>query len=243
MNKKLKNKIAALFAVLSVCSPQSSRAANVESNKIMKYLAIVVPSLVVSAGLICGGIALAKYLKNKNNDQENKNPDGGIKFLEVKEEVEDAKKLMDDFIGQKWILDKKSECFCKCINRDDVKNFKPGTGYVDGNVVGYRNYLSGKSIEINDETIDDINNKAGYHIQKMIESYNNNKNIGMFFIKSMSAGCEILQFNVPDYIKIRVKYDIKSKKPLSLELDFLNKNVNDNINCHWYFLSKDIVNN
>ena len=243
MNKKLKNKIAALFAVLSVCSPQSSRAANVESNKIMKYLAIGIPSLLGGAALICGGIALAKYLKNKNNDQENKNPDGGIKFLEVKEEVEDAKKLMDDFIGQKWILDKKSECFCKCINRDDVKNFKPSIGYVDGNIVGYRNYLSGKSIEINDETIDDINNKAGYHIQKMIESYNNNKNIGMFFIKSMSAGCEILQFNVPDYIKIRVKYDIKSKKPLSLELVFLNKNVNDNINCHWHFVRKDIVNN
>ena len=65
MNKKLKNKIAALFAVLSVCSPQSSRAANATNNKIVKYLAIVVPSLVVSAGLIWGGVELAKYLKNE----------------------------------------------------------------------------------------------------------------------------------------------------------------------------------
>ena len=238
----MKNKIAALFAVLSVCSPQSSRAANATNNKIVKYLAIIVPSFLGGAGLIWGGVELAKYLKNKNNDQENKNPDGGIKFLEGKEK-QDAEKLMDNFINQEWVFDEETKCFCKCINRDDVKNFKPSTGYVDGNIVGYRNYLFGKSIEINDETIDDINNKAGYHIQKMIESYNNNKNIGMFFIKSMSAGCEILQFNVPDYIKIRAKYDIKSKKPLSLELVFLNKNVNDNINCHWHFVRKDIVNN
>ena len=241
MNKKFKNKIAALFAVLSVCSPQSSRAA--DNKKLVKGLAIGVPSVLLTGGVVWGVVELVKYLKNKNNDQENKNPDGGIKFLEVKEEVEDAKKLMDDFIGQKWILDKKSECFCKCINCDDVKNFKPVADYVDGNITGYRNYLFGKSIEINDETIDDINNKAGYHIQKMIESYNDNKNVGMFFIKSMSAGCEILQFNVPDYIKICVKYDVKSKKPLSLELDFLNRNVNDNINCHWYFVHKDIANN
>ena len=238
MNKKLKNKIAALFAVLSVCSPQSSKAT--DNKKLVKGLTIGIPSVLLAGGVTWGVVELVKYLKNKNNDQENKNPDGGIKFLEVKEEVEDAKKLMDDFIGQKWILDKKSECFCKCINRDDVKNFKPGTGYVDGNVVGYRNYLSGKSIEINDETIDDINNKAGYHIQKMIESYNNNKNIGNFcIVKSMSAGCEILQFAVTDHIRIRVEYDKNSKKPLSLELDFLNKNVNDNINCHWYFKHKD----
>ena len=162
--------------------------------------------------------------------------------MEVKEEVEDAKKLMDDFIGQKWILDKKSECFCKCINLDDVKNFNPNAAYIDRNIIKYRNYLFDKNIEINDETIDDINNKAGYHIQKMIESYNNNKNIGMFFIKSMSAGCEILQFGVPGSIRICVEYDVKSKKPLSLELDF-NKNVNENINCHWYFVHKDIANN
>ena len=243
MNKKFKNKIAALFAVLSVCLPQSSRAA--DNKKLVKGLAIGIPSVLLAGGITWGVIELVKYLKNKNNDQENKNPDGGIKFLEVKEEVEDAKKLMDDFIGQKWILDKKSECFCQCINCDDVKNFKPGTGYVDRNVVDYRNYLSVKNFNPNNEKdIDDINNKAGYHIQKMIESYNNNKNIGNFcIVKSMSAGCEILQFNVPDYMRIRVEYDVKSKKPLSLELDFLSRNVNDNINCHWYFVHKDIANN
>ena len=241
MNKKLKNKIAALFAVLSVCSPQSSKAT--DNKKLVKGLAIGIPSVLLTGGVTWGVVELVKYLKNKNNDQENKNPDGGIKFLEVKEEVEDAKKLMDDFIGQKWILDKKSECFCKCINCDDVKNFKPGTGYVDSNIIDYRNYLSGKNIEINNKTIDDINNKAGYHIQKMIESYNNNKNIGNFcIVKSMRAGCEILQFGVPGSIRICVEYDVKSKKPLSLELDF-NKNVNENINCHWYFVHKDIANN
>ena len=243
MNKNLKNKIAALFAVLSVCSPQSSRAANATNNKIVKYLAIIVPSFLGGAGLIWGGVELAKYLKNKNNDQENKNPDGGIKFLEGKEK-QDAEKLMDNFINQEWIFDKETKCFCKCINRDDVKNFKPSTGYVDGNIVGYRNYLSGKSIEINDETIDDINNKAGYHIQKMIEFYNEYKNMGSFYIsKSMNNRCEILQFDVTDHIRIRVEYDKNSKKPLSLELVFLNKNVNDNINCHFYFKHKDIVNN
>ncbi|MBR0183548.1 MAG: hypothetical protein IJQ10_00015 [Clostridia bacterium] len=240
MNKKLKNKIAALFAVLSVCSPQSSKAT--DNKKLVKGLTIGIPSVLLAGGVTWGVVELVKYLKNKNNDQENKNPDGGIKFLEVKEEVEDAKKLMDDFIGQKWILDKKSECFCKCINLDDVKNFNPNAAYIDRNIIKYKNYLFDKNIEINDETIDDINNKAGYHIQKMIESYNNNKNIGMFFIKSMSAGCEILQFGVPGSIRICVEYDVKSKKPLSLELDF-NKNVNENINCHWYFVHKDIANN
>jgi len=241
MNKKFKNKIAALFAVLSVCSPQSSRAA--DNKKLVKVLAIGVPSVLLTGGVVWGVVELAKYLKNKNNDQENKNPDGGIKFLEGNEK-QDAEKLMSDFINQEWIFDKNSECFCKCINRDDVKNFKPSTGYVDGNIVGYRNYLFGKSIEINDETIDDINNKAGYHIQKMIESYSNNKNIGNFcIVKSMSAGCEILQFAVTDHIRIRVEYDKNSKKPLSLELDFLNQNVNDNINCHFYFKHKDIANN
>lgn len=242
MNKKLKNKIAALFAVLSVCSPQSSKAT--DNKKLVKGLTIGIPSVLLTGGVTWGVVELVKYLKNKNNDQENKNPDGGIKFLEVKEEVEDAKKLMDDFIGQKWILDKKSECFCKCINLDDVKNFNPNAAYIDRNIIKYRNYLFDKNIEINDETIDDINNKAGYHIQKMIESYNNNKNIGNFcIVKSMSAGCEILQFAVTDHIRIRVEYDKNSKKPLSLELDFLNKNVNDNINCHFYFKHKDIANN
>lgn len=237
MNKKLKNKIAALFAVLSVCSPQNSRAANSTNNKIMKYLAICIPALLGGAGLIWGGVELVKYLKNKSNDQENKNPDGGIKLkctgkekcLEGQER-QNAEKLMDDFIKQEWVLNKKSECFCKCI-----KKSKPVADIVD-----YRNYLFGKSIEINDETIDDIDNKAGYHVQKMIESYNNYKNAGDFYIvKSMSAGCEVVHF-FAGFGVMRVEYYIKSKKPLRLELKFLENNEDK---CLWRFVHKDIANN
>ena len=112
MNKKFKNKIAALFAVLSVCSPQSSRAA--DNKKLVKGLAIGISSVLLAGGVAWGVVELVKYWKNKNNDQENKNTDGGIKFLEGKEK-QDAEKLMSDFINQEWILDKKSECFCNVL--------------------------------------------------------------------------------------------------------------------------------
>ena len=237
MNKKFKKKIAILSAVLSIGSVQNSKSVSAANKNLIKGLAIGIPSVVLVAGLSILGV---KYLKNKNNDQENKNPDGGIKLLEG-EERQEAEKLMDDFINQEWILDKNSKCFCKCINYDGMKN---NDNELKNNidVIDYKNYLFGKNIEINGENIDDINNKAGYHIQKMAKSYNENKNIRVrdfCILKSMSAGCEILQFGVPDSIRIRVEYDKKSKKPLSLKLDFLNRNANDNINCHWYFKHKD----
>jgi len=52
MNKNFKNKIAALFAVLSVCSPQSSRAA--DNKKLVKVLAIGVPSVLLTGGVVWG---------------------------------------------------------------------------------------------------------------------------------------------------------------------------------------------
>ena len=103
MNKKLKNKIVALFAVLSVCSPKSSEA--VDNKKLVKGLAIGVPSVLLTGGVVWGVVELAKYLKNKNNDQENKNPDGGIKFLEGNEK-QDAEKLMKplEFIWYNFLI-------------------------------------------------------------------------------------------------------------------------------------------
>ena len=219
MNKKLKNKIAALFAVLSVCSPQSSRAANVESNKIMKYLAIVVPSLVVSAGLICGGIALAKYLKNKNNN----NPNCDLKG----QELENAKKLIDNFLKQEWIVNKKSKNFC---NEEWHKD-------------NYKNFCAGKFQNLQKDTLDNLDNQGMFHLMEFTQHYNDNKNSDSMTISkfaSMSRNdykiLEITDFN----FKMRIEFDVKNNKASSLE--FWRYVQGDNV-CHWYFLSKDIANN
>ena len=101
MNKKLKNKIVALFAVLSICSPKSSEA--VDNKKLVKGLAIGIPSVLLAGGITWGVIELVKYLKNKKTlDNSNKDnnyiEDPGI--LKDSQEIEEAKKLMDNTLKQ-----------------------------------------------------------------------------------------------------------------------------------------------
>lgn len=237
MNKKLKNKIAALFAVLSFCSPQSSRAANVESNKIMKYLAIVVPSLVVSAGLICGGIALAKYLKNKNNDQENKKPIKGNPDVNKNnnnpncdlkgQELENAKKLIDNFLKQEWIVNKKSKNFCNEELHED----------------NYKNFCAGKFQNLQKDTLDNLDNQGMFHLVEFTQHYNENKDSDSMTISKFASmsGDDYKILKIIDFgFEMRIEFDVKNDKGLSLE--FWRRVQGDNV-CHWYFLSKDIANN
>ena len=229
MNKKLKNKIAALFAVLSVCSPQSSRAANATNNKIVKYLAIVVPSLVVSAGLIWGGVELAKYLKNKNNDQENKKPIGGNPgCYDLKgQELENAKKLIDDFLKQEWIVDKKSKNFCNEKLHED----------------NYKNFCAGKFGSLQKDTVDNLDNQGMFHLVEFTQHYNENKDSDSMTISKLASmsGNDYKILEITDFnFKMRIEFDVKNNKALSLE--FWRYVQGDNV-CYWYFVHKDIANN
>ena len=92
MNKKFKKKIAVLAAMLSVgqarglAMDRSELKTKTQSNsQLTKDLAIGAVTILGGVGLIWGGVALAKYLKNKNNDEmtdlSNINKDAGkIKF-------------------------------------------------------------------------------------------------------------------------------------------------------------------
>ena len=142
MNKNLKNKIAALFAVLSVCSPQSSRA--VDNKKLVKGLAIGVPSVLLAGGVTWGVVELVKYLKNKNDDQENKKPIGGKPGgYDLKgQELENTKKLIDNFLKREWIVNKKSKNFCNEELHED----------------NYKNFCAGKFQNLQKDTLDNLDN-------------------------------------------------------------------------------------
>ena len=92
MKKKVKRKIAVLAAMLSIgqarglAMDSSELKTKTQSNsQLTKDLAMGAVTILGGAGLIWGGAALAKYLKNKNNDEmtdlSNINKDAGkIKF-------------------------------------------------------------------------------------------------------------------------------------------------------------------
>ena len=92
MKKKVKRKMAILAAMLSIgqarglAMDSSELKTKTQSNsQLTKDLAMGAVTILGGAGLIWGGIALAKYLKNKNNDEmtdlSNINKDAGkIKF-------------------------------------------------------------------------------------------------------------------------------------------------------------------
>ena len=92
MKKKVKRKMAILAAMLSIgqarglAMDSSELESKAQSNsQLTKDLAMGAVTILGGAGLIWGGIALAKYLKNKNNDEmtdlSNINKDAGkIKF-------------------------------------------------------------------------------------------------------------------------------------------------------------------
>ena len=227
MNKKLKNKIAALFAVLSVCSPQSSRAT--DNKKLVKGLAIGIPSVLLTGGVTWGVVELVKYLKNKNNDQENKKPIGGNPgCYDLKgQELENAKKLIDDFLNQEWIVDKKSKNFC----REELHE------------CNYKNFCAEKFGSLQKDTVDNLDNQGMFHLVEFTQHYNENKDSDSMTISkfaSMSGNdykiLEITDFN----FKMRIEFDVKNNKASSLE--FWRYVQGDNV-CYWYFVHKDIANN
>ena len=77
MNKKVKRKIAVLAAMLSIgqarglAMDSSELKTKTQSNsQLTKDLAMGAVTILGGAGLIWGGIALTRYLKNKNNDEK-----------------------------------------------------------------------------------------------------------------------------------------------------------------------------
>ena len=121
MNKKFKKKIAVLAAMLSVgqarglAMDSSELKTKTQSNsQLTKDLAMGAVTILGGAGLIWGGIALAKYLKNKNNDEmtdlSNINKDAGkIKFNNEKNK-KPAKLSINQETGE--------------INLNNVKNIR-----------------------------------------------------------------------------------------------------------------------
>ena len=96
MKKKVKRKMAILAAMLSIgqarglamdSSELESKAQS--SSQFNKDLAVGAVTIVGGTGLVFGGLALAKYLKNKNNDEKtdlsniNQDTDKIIKFNNV----------------------------------------------------------------------------------------------------------------------------------------------------------------
>ena len=227
MNKKLKNKIAALFAVLSVCSPQSSRAT--DNKKLVKGLAIGIPSVLLTGGVTWGVVELVKYLKNKNNDQENKKPIGGNPgcYYLKGQELENAKKLIDDFLNQEWIVDKKSKNFCK----------------EEAHKYNYKNFCAVKFKDIQESTLGNLDNQGAFHLKEFFEFYNGIRNGETITISKFASisGNDYKILEITDFgFKMRIEFDVKNNKASSLE--FWRYVQGDNV-CHWYFLSKDIANN
>ena len=77
MNKKIKRKIAVLAAILSIAQARGSAMDRSElktktqsNSQLTKDLAMGAVTILGGAGLIWGGVALARYLKNKNNDEK-----------------------------------------------------------------------------------------------------------------------------------------------------------------------------
>ena len=152
MNKKFKKKIAVLSPIFSICSAQNSKPISAANEKIIKGLAIGIPSLLGSAGLIWCGINLVNYLKSKDNSQqrvnnngdEKKSLDGTAKVKSKKldgTEKDEAKKLIDGFLNQEWIADSKPDaCYCRCINYELLKT----DSRLDNDSLDYKNYCHSK---------------------------------------------------------------------------------------------------
>lgn len=112
MNKKFKKKIAVLSSILSIYSAQNLKPVNATNEKIIKGLAIGIPSLLGSAGLIWCGINLVNYLKSKSNNNNEIEDPGLIKDTA---EIEKAKKLLDKALDQDLVTSTKYKSWCKHI--------------------------------------------------------------------------------------------------------------------------------
>ena len=111
MKKKVKRKMAILAAMLSIgqarglAMDRSELKTKTQSNsQLTKDLAMGAVTILGGAGLIWGGAALAKYLKNKNNDEmtdlSNINKDAGkIKFNNEKNK-KPAKLIINQDTGE-----------------------------------------------------------------------------------------------------------------------------------------------
>lgn len=228
MNKKLKNKIVALFAVLSICSPKSSEA--VDNKKLVKGLAIGIPSVLLAGGITWGVIELVKYLKNKKTlDNSNKDnnyiEDPGI--LKDSQEIEEAKKLMDNALKQEWDVFVDSELCCKHIGHrlELGKVFAKGEGFVQqfGNAVS-----------------PDLKKFADCHLNKLREYWSKDrKKFSVSKCKGMMDDHEDLVFNF-EPIKVRMAIAKKDKRTIDLEFFW---GMDGNWCCHFCYKPKTITNN
>lgn len=229
MNKNFKKKIAVLSAVLSICSAQNSKPVSAENKNLVKYLAIGIPFVLLAGGVTWGVVELVKHLKNKNDDQENKKPikssPGGYDLKG--QELEEAKKLIDDFLKQEWVVDKKSENFCK----DELHQSN------------YLNFCAGKFKNASQETFGSLDNQGMFHLETFIGFYNDNKNNDSITISRFASmsGNDYKILKITDFgFEMRIEFGVKSNKGLSLE--FWRRVKGDAV-CHWYFVHKDIVSN
>ena len=110
MNKKFKKKIAVLAAMLSVgqarglAMDRSELKTKTQSNsQLTKDLAIGIVTILGGVGLIWGGFALAKYLKNNNNDEKSDLPNINQKTGEIDLRNVDNSKSVNNirFLGWK----------------------------------------------------------------------------------------------------------------------------------------------
>ena len=110
MNKKFKKKIAVLAAMLSVgqarglAMDRSELKTKTQSNsQLTKDLAIGAVTILGGVGLIWGGFALAKYLKNNNNDEKSDLPNINQKTGEIDLRNVDNSKSVNNirFLGWK----------------------------------------------------------------------------------------------------------------------------------------------
>ena len=239
MNKKLKNKIVSLFAVLSVCSPKSSEA--VDNKKLIKTIGIssvlFVGGVAFGIGVTRGVIELVKYLKNKktldnnnnNDDIDNKDnnyiEDPGI--LKDEQEIEGAKKLMDDALKQEWDVFVDSELYCKHFGHglELGKVFAKGEGFVQqfGNAVS-----------------PDLKKFADCHLNKLREYWSKDrKKFSVSKCKGMMDDREDLVFNF-EPIKVRMAIAKKDKRTIDLEFFW---GMDGNWCCHFCYKPKTITDN
>ena len=228
MNKKLKNKIVALFAVLSICSPKSSEA--VDNKKLVKGLAIGIPSVLLAGGITWGVIELVKYLKNKKTlDNSNKDnnyiEDPGI--LKDSQEIEEAKKLMDNTLKQEWDVFVDSELYCKHFGHglELGKDFTKEKGFVQ---------------QFGGEASPDLKKFADCHLNKLREYWSKDrKKFLVSKCKGMMDDREDLVFN---FEPIKVRMAIAKKDKRTIDLEFFWEIPGDRI-CHFSYRPRTITNN